>query len=95
MEGPDVIGKINEFSDLELATLLCLIAKQHCVIKTEIEALDELEQELQLVSSSASTGCRVNTNTSLRLFQVFSASPMLSYIAQITLLLKSSVMPFW
>lgn len=50
MEDPDVIDKIHELSDLELATLLCLIAKEHCIISTNSDVLDELEQELQLVS---------------------------------------------
>ncbi len=50
MEAPDVIDKIHELSDLELATLLCLIAKEHCIISTDSDGLDDLEQELQLVS---------------------------------------------
>ena len=50
MENPDVFDKIHELSDLELATLLCLIAKEHCVITTESDVLDDLEQELQLVT---------------------------------------------
>lgn len=50
MEAPDVADKIHELSDLELATLLCLIANEHCIITTENDNLNELEQELQLVS---------------------------------------------
>ena len=50
MEGLDVIDKIHELSDLELATLLCLVANEHCIISTDRDVLDELEQELQLVS---------------------------------------------
>ena len=50
MEESDVVDKIHELSNLELATLLCLIADQSCIITTDKDALDELEQELQLVS---------------------------------------------
>lgn len=50
MEAPNVIDKIHELSDLELATLLCLIANEHCIISTDSDVIDELEQELQLVS---------------------------------------------
>lgn len=49
MEVPDVFDKIHELSDLELATLLCLVAKEHCIISTESDVLNDLEQELQLV----------------------------------------------
>ncbi len=49
MDNPDLTDKIHGLSDLELATLLCLIANQHCIIETDKDALDELEQELRLV----------------------------------------------
>jgi hypothetical protein len=42
--------KVQDLSDLELAALLCLIAKEHCIIDTEPDALDDLVHELQLVS---------------------------------------------
>ena len=44
-----LIDRIHGLSDLELATLLCLIAKEHCIIETDAEALDDLEHELRLV----------------------------------------------
>lgn len=44
-----IIAKVQELTDIELATLLCLIANQHCIIETEVEALDALQEELQLV----------------------------------------------
>ncbi|MCJ1363571.1 hypothetical protein MMC16_002678 [Acarospora aff. strigata] len=67
MEESDVVDKIHELSNLELATLLCLIADQSCIITTDKDALDELEQELQLVVcsvfglSSAVLHCSDNT----------------------------------
>ncbi|KAI9878614.1 MAG: hypothetical protein M1830_000381 [Pleopsidium flavum] len=67
MDHSDLIDKIHELSDLELATLLCLIANQHCIIETDKDALDELEQELQLIVSKiyglscAVLHCSINT----------------------------------
>ncbi|KAI9718041.1 MAG: hypothetical protein M1812_004299 [Candelaria pacifica] len=48
----NLINKVQNLSDLELATLLCLVANQHCIIETEDEALDQLGQELSLVAST-------------------------------------------
>ena len=45
-----LVGKIHDLSDLELAVLICLVAKEHCIIDTEPDALDELVDELELVS---------------------------------------------
>lgn len=39
----------QDLSDLELATLLCLVAKQHCLVETEEDIVDDLAQELALV----------------------------------------------
>ena len=44
-----LINKVRNLSDLELATLLCLVAGQHCIIETEDEGLNQLAQELGLV----------------------------------------------
>jgi hypothetical protein len=49
MSWQDLIDRVHDLSDLELATLLCLIAKEHCIVETDAESLDDLEQELQLV----------------------------------------------
>lgn len=48
-EDREVLTKVQELSDLELALLLCLAADQHCIIQTKEEGLDALEEELQLV----------------------------------------------
>jgi hypothetical protein len=49
MADESLIDKIHDLSDLELATLICLVAQEHCIIDTEPNALDELVQELELV----------------------------------------------
>ena len=49
MEQEIILAKVQELTDVELATLLCLVANQHCIIETEDEALDALQEELQLV----------------------------------------------
>lgn len=49
MADEELINKIHELSDLELAALICLIAEEHCIIDTDPDALDDLIQELQLV----------------------------------------------
>lgn len=43
-----LLNKVHEVSDLELAYLLCLIGKEHCIISSEANSLDRLIQELQL-----------------------------------------------
>lgn len=49
MEGTGLIERVQELTDLELALLLSLVAGEHCIIQTEEEALDPLEEELELV----------------------------------------------
>lgn len=49
MEATGLVEKIQELTDLELAVLLSLVASQHCIIQTEEDSLDSLEQELRLV----------------------------------------------
>jgi len=44
-----IVAKVHQLSDLELATLLCLIAKQHCLIETEADLLVDVSHELALV----------------------------------------------
>ncbi len=45
-----LLNKVQHLSDLELATLICLVAQEHCIIDTEPDALDDLLQELEFVS---------------------------------------------
>ena len=49
MADDNLLDKVHELSDLELAALLCLVAQEHCIIDTEPDALDELVQELEHV----------------------------------------------
>ena len=44
-----VVTKAQELSDIELAILLCLVANQHCIIETEKDTLDSLQDELRMV----------------------------------------------
>lgn len=49
MSSTELVQKVEDLSDLELALLLCFVANEHCLIWTEEEALDSLQRELQLV----------------------------------------------
>src|SRR5271156_5270121 len=51
MELDHIVERAQSLSDLELAALLCLIAKQHCIIETEDDFVDDLAQELALIVS--------------------------------------------
>lgn len=49
MADESLIDKIHELSDLELATLICLVAQEHCIIDTDPDSIDDLVLELELV----------------------------------------------
>jgi hypothetical protein len=51
MADDTLLGKIHDLSDVELAALLCLVTQEHCIIDTEPDSIDELVQELELVSN--------------------------------------------
>ncbi|KAI9777828.1 MAG: hypothetical protein M1839_008505 [Geoglossum umbratile] len=51
MEAEPLLEKVHSLSDLELAALICLVANQHCIIKTEEETVEVLAQELRLAAS--------------------------------------------
>ena len=67
MADEQLLDKIHSLSDLELAALLCLIAREHCLIATEPDSVDELAEELRLVASktfnlnSAIVSCHTHT----------------------------------
>ncbi|KAK4153128.1 hypothetical protein C8A00DRAFT_43908 [Chaetomidium leptoderma] len=67
MADEQLLDKIHSLSDLELAALLCLIAREHCLISTEPDSVDELAEELRLVASktfnlnSAVISCHAHT----------------------------------
>ena len=54
LETSSLIARVQELTDLELATLLCLVAKEHCIIEHDQESGEFLEQELQLVGMPVS-----------------------------------------
>jgi hypothetical protein len=43
-------AKVHALSDLELAVLICLVADQHCIIESDLNQLNDIEEELKLVS---------------------------------------------
>lgn len=47
-----IAAKVWELTNLELATLLCLIAKQHCLIESEEGFVDDISNELALVGGT-------------------------------------------
>ena len=53
MEGGEhrLAEKIQDLSDVELATLCCLVAGEHCIIRADNDRLDETHEELQEVST--------------------------------------------
>ncbi|KAI8625351.1 hypothetical protein F5Y19DRAFT_268255 [Xylariaceae sp. FL1651] len=51
MGDEDLVQKVQGLGDLDLAALLCLISREHCIISTDTHSLDDLIAELQLVAS--------------------------------------------
>ncbi|KAF4976058.1 hypothetical protein FZEAL_7236 [Fusarium zealandicum] len=50
MADDSLLNKVHALSDLELAVLLSLISREHCLVSTPSDAIDDLIQELQLVA---------------------------------------------
>lgn len=51
----DLVDRVHGLSDLELAILLSLVSREHCVIATPESAVDSLVDEIELVSESKET----------------------------------------
>ena len=49
MDLSTIIEKAQGLNDNELAILLCLMANQHCILRTEPDAIESLADEVQLV----------------------------------------------
>ena len=49
MSDEELRTKVHTLSDLELAVLLALVAREHCIISTPEDAVNILVDELQLV----------------------------------------------
>ncbi len=56
-----LLEKVHDLSDLELAVLLCLISREHCLISTPASAIGGLVSELQLV-------CNINQKAIVQSF---------------------------
>ncbi|KAK6834901.1 hypothetical protein PG987_009595 [Apiospora arundinis] len=67
MEDEELLQKVQGLGDLDLAALLCLMSREHCIVSTEPEYLDDLVEELQLVAAqtfnlkSAVVNCTAQT----------------------------------
>ena len=44
-----VLSNIQQLGDLELAVLLCLVADQHCIVKTDTGSMERVGQEIAQV----------------------------------------------
>lgn len=50
-KGRDSIAqKVQALGDLELAVLICLVSDQHSIIETQERLIDDVQEELTLVS---------------------------------------------
>lgn len=62
------MDRFRSLDDVQLAILLSLVARNHCLITTDEEHLDRLQQELERVSSNSQGEFQLAwTNSSLRL----------------------------
>jgi hypothetical protein len=59
-------AKVQALSDLELAVLICLVADQHCIIESNLNQLNDIEEELKLVSLSIVFGVTRTDKNRLR-----------------------------
>ncbi|KAI6084784.1 hypothetical protein F4821DRAFT_242308 [Hypoxylon rubiginosum] len=51
MADEHLLHRIHGLGDLDLAALLCLVSREHCIISTEPGELDTLTEELRLVAT--------------------------------------------
>jgi hypothetical protein len=47
-------AKVQALSDLELAVLICLVADQHGIIESDLNLLNDIEEELKIVRNKTS-----------------------------------------
>ncbi|MCJ1480130.1 hypothetical protein MMC06_000284 [Schaereria dolodes] len=52
MENEKLVEKVQALTDIELAILLCLVGGEHCMIQTDPDVLEALQEELQLIASN-------------------------------------------
>lgn len=48
---PRLLQQLHELNDIELAALLSLIAREHCLLSTPADAVDDLTEELRLIAA--------------------------------------------
>lgn len=94
MDFSSFLDGIPDLTDLELAVLLCLVAREHCLIETERDALDDLEKELRLVLYTCSLCLPpwLIVSRSLLVFLDFLAP---FWTVPLTPPLKTSAMEYW
>lgn len=63
MADESLYDRVHELTDLELAALLSLINREHCLISTPEYALDDLVAELQLVKPPCLSYAHTSINT--------------------------------
>ena len=50
MESITLADRVQDLGELELATLVCLVANQHCIVDADaIDSLNDAQEELQVV----------------------------------------------
>ncbi|KAI1914307.1 hypothetical protein LOZ58_005172 [Ophidiomyces ophidiicola] len=49
VDNTTLFDKLDDLADLEIAILLCLVAREHGIIDTDADHLDDLENELSLI----------------------------------------------
>ena len=54
MEDEELTHRAHKLTDIELALLLSLVARQHCLLETDKKHIDNLEAEIQLVRKALS-----------------------------------------
>ena len=78
-EDGDLVDRVHDLSDLELAVLLSLVSHGHCVIGTPENAIGKLVDELGLVSDTLGSIVSVNrllhANTSQDIAKDIRAAP--------------------
>ena len=81
MEYSSVFDRLEVLTDLEVAFLLCLISREHCIIETDRSAIDDLEKELTLVLQHDAL-CRswLITVRWLRMYLIFLTQVIFQYI---------------
>lgn len=66
-----LFDEIENLTDLEIAILLCLVAREHCIVEADKAAIDDLENELKLVISSHALAQHWLTDASQIIHNIF------------------------